>query len=164
MPPRPSARQSDDNDRAGHSRADQHPFRHLRQTNADGNALREPDPGERGVYRRKQLRTIAVVLVGNASRYAHDASLQRGGSVHQMDLGGVAGSDMRDFGFLEIGLDPIRIAVDQRKHGLALDGIDAFRKAQVGDETIDRRPHFGSLEVQSGKVARRNRLLVAGGR
>jgi hypothetical protein len=26
----------------------------------------------------KQLRSVAIVLVGNASRYAHDGSLQRG--------------------------------------------------------------------------------------
>ena len=31
---------------------DQHPFRHLRQTNADGNALREPNPGECRVHRK----------------------------------------------------------------------------------------------------------------
>jgi hypothetical protein len=75
-------------DRAGHSRADQHPFRHLRQTNADGNALREPNPGECRVHRRKQLRSVAIVLVGNASRYAHDGSLQRGsGPRHPARLG-----------------------------------------------------------------------------
>jgi hypothetical protein len=64
------------NDRAGHSRADQHALRHPRQTNADGNALRKPDPGERRVYRRKQLRTIAVVLVGNSSRCISSSSAE----------------------------------------------------------------------------------------
>src|SRR5713101_397103 len=35
---------------------------------------------------------------------------------------------------------------------------------EIGDETIDRRPHFGSPEVQGSGVAGSNRLLVVGGR
>jgi hypothetical protein len=50
------------NDRAGHSRADQHPFRQLRQTNADGNAWAHLQSDERcgSGYRSRESATRAA--------------------------------------------------------------------------------------------------------
>jgi len=62
--------------------------------------------------------------------------LQRRRSVREVNLGARAGSDVRDLGFLEIRAD-IRIAVDQGHHRLALRGIGALCKIEIGDETID---------------------------
>ena len=63
---------------AGHSDADQHAWRHLGEAKPDGYTLCQSDPCECRVDGRQELRTVAIILVGDSSRYAEDGSLQRG--------------------------------------------------------------------------------------
>jgi hypothetical protein len=55
-------------DCAGHSRADQHPGWHVRNVDADRNALRQSYPGECGIDGGEELRAILVVLVRDGCR------------------------------------------------------------------------------------------------
>ena len=57
-------------DGAGHSGADQHAGGHVRDVDADRNALCQSDPGECGIDGREELWTILVILVRDASCYA----------------------------------------------------------------------------------------------
>src|SRR5208283_4504509 len=63
---------------------------------------------------------------------------------------------------LEISVDAIRIAVDESYHGLSLGCIRALCEQKVGDESVDRRPDFCSLEIERGNVTRCYGLLVLG--
>src|SRR5262249_44916783 len=94
-------------DGAGHSGADQHAGRHVRDAEPDRNALCQSDPGECWIDGGEELWTILVVLVRDAFCYAQDGSLQGGGSVHEINLGAGAVFDVGDLGFLEIRLDPV---------------------------------------------------------
>ena len=53
-------------DGAGHSGADQHAGGHVRDLDADRNALCQSDPGECGIDRREEFWTILVILVRDA--------------------------------------------------------------------------------------------------
>src|SRR3984893_7213639 len=96
-----------DHNGASHSGADQHARWHLRQVNADRNTLCQSDPGECGIDGREEVWTILVILIRDAPCYAKDGSLQRRGSVHEVNLDAGGRSDMREPGFLETRLRPI---------------------------------------------------------
>src|SRR5262245_10077012 len=66
------------------------------------------------------------------------------------------------WGILVLRVDAIRIAVDQGHHRLPLGGKRALGKVEIGNETIDRRAHFSSLDIEGSSIARSNRLLVVG--
>ena len=53
-------------DGAGHSGTDQHAGGHVRDLDADRNALCQSDPGECGIDRREEFWTILVILVRDA--------------------------------------------------------------------------------------------------
>src|SRR6516165_616700 len=63
--------------RASHSGADQHAGWYVHQVDAHGNTLCQADPGECGIDGGEELWTIPVILIGDASGYAQDGSLQR---------------------------------------------------------------------------------------
>ena len=149
-------------DCAGHPGADQYTGWDVRQLNADRDSLCQSDPSECGIDGREELRAISIILIRDPSCDARHRALQGRRSVHEVNLDVGAGFDVGDFGFLEIRVDSIRIAVDQGHHRLPLRGKGALRKIEIGNETIDRRAHFSSLEIQGSGIARSNRLLVVG--
>jgi hypothetical protein len=84
-------------------------------------------------------------------------------AVHQINLDLFTRLYGRDLGFLEIARYPVGVAVDQRHDLIADRGVLTDFEGQVGDKPVHRRAQDGAVEVELGRRAVRQRLLVRGG-
>src|SRR6516225_1715767 len=104
--------------------------------NPHGNALRKAYPIEHGIDIRDEIAAFRIVTVVYAARHAFDVTLQQF-AAHQANLRVRANPDPREFGFLEVAVNPERMAVDEREPCGPSCCVVACEDLQVRDVAID---------------------------
>ena len=82
----------------------------------------------------------------DAAREPLNPAAQQRGIPHELDRRRVAFLDPPERGLLEIGVDPVRVGVDDRKLERPDIGVVPKLGGQIGDIAVDRRADLRALE------------------
>ena len=150
---RESLRARIDLNRRGHAGNQANAIRDLIDLDADRHALSEADPGEYRVDVREPLLIGVCIRDVNGPRNAADVAANDLAIAHQFDLGGIAFADGGELRFLEIGVNPERIGIDNRDHALPDGRVVTHPHQQVRDPPVHRRTDLCALQIDLRLIA-----------
>ncbi len=151
-----------DLNRGGQAGDELDPLRNLVDVNAHRHALGEAHEGEERIDCGQPAGVRDGVRDIDAAREPLNPAAQQGGISHELDRRRVALMDPAKSGLLEIGVDPERVRIDDRKLESPDIGVVAELGGKVGDVTIDRRANLRALKIDPRLVEIRERRLVGG--